>query len=282
MIQKTMMAIYQIKNNVNDKVYIGSSSNISLRWKQHLDLLYYKLHDNYKLQNDFDKYGISNFSFSILEIIKDKKDLLRKEQNWIDSININENYNILSYSNFNGAELTKDSYEIINYKVDINTKNLLKENIIVCIHKINSIGEKQTSLSKGWFNKSNVSDIKQLSNNIKNYYKNIAKDKNFYWTTFIAYQRKLASSGTTRKYIGFNDIPKIKYNTLAFCANCFPNKTIQRNLKSEMEIKDDVFALNMLLKWIINVSDISKSINIYIPSQRMRNILINWLDNENI
>lgn len=277
------MAIYQIKNIINNKIYVGSSSNVSLRWNEHLETLYYKIHTNYKLQEDFNKYGISAFTFSILEVIKNKKDLLPREQDWIDSINVGENYNILSYSKFDYIEKKKDSYNIINYKPDKEVIEQLKNNINICQHlKLNSIGNKKTALSKHWFNDSGVNIIKQLSNNISNFYKNIAHDTNFYWTTFIAYQRKLAGKGMVKKYIGFNDIPEIKYNTLAFCANNYPNKTIQRELKSEMEIKDDVFALNLLLKWIINVSDYSKPINIYIPSSRMRNILIGWLNNENI
>jgi group I intron endonuclease len=278
-----MMAIYQIKNTIIDKVYIGSSSNVSLRWNQHLDQLYYKIHKNYKLQEDYNKYGLSAFSFSILEVIKNKKELFQKEQNWLDSINIDESYNILSYSNFNYMERLKDSYSIIDYKIDKETEILLKTNVNICSHmKINSIGENRTSLSKSWYNSASVEMLKQLSNNVSNFYINIVQDKNFYWSTFISYQRKLASKGMVKKYIGLNDIPKIKCNSLAFISNNYPNKTIQRDLKGEMDIKDDVFSLNLLLKWIINVSDINKPINIYIPSQRMRSILIDWLNNENI
>ena len=48
--------IYKITNIINNKIYIGSSSNISLRWNQHIEKLIYNLHENYKLQNDFNKY----------------------------------------------------------------------------------------------------------------------------------------------------------------------------------------------------------------------------------
>jgi group I intron endonuclease len=280
-----MMAIYQIKNIVNKKAYIGSSSNVTLRWNQHLENLNYNIHENYKLQEDFNKHGISAFVFSILEIVKNKKELFRKEQNWIDSINVEENYNILSYSNFNHKDRMKKSYEIINYEIDEEVKIKLKNNINIYQHKkINSIGEKKTSLSKSWYNEAKTDTIKQLSNNMHNFYSNIIKDKKFYWTTFISQQRKVASCirGLVKKYVGLNDIPEIKYNTLAFCSNSYPNKTIQRNLKDELDINDNVFALNMLVRWIINVSDINRPINIYIPSRRMRDILIDWLNNENI
>ena len=32
-----MMGIYEIRNTINNKVYIGSSTNIPIRWKQHIE-----------------------------------------------------------------------------------------------------------------------------------------------------------------------------------------------------------------------------------------------------
>lgn len=45
-----MMGIYEIRNTINNKVYIGSSTNIPIRWKQHIEGLIYNCHENYKLQ----------------------------------------------------------------------------------------------------------------------------------------------------------------------------------------------------------------------------------------
>lgn len=56
-----------IKNNVNHKVYIGQSSDISKRWKKHIQDLDLGIHHNRHLQNAWDKYGKDSFSFSVLE-----------------------------------------------------------------------------------------------------------------------------------------------------------------------------------------------------------------------
>lgn len=39
---------------------------------------------------------------------------------------------------------------------------------------------------------------------------------------------------------------------------------------------------NIPIRWIINTTDITNPINLYIPSKRMRDLLIHWLNNENL
>lgn len=55
--------IYQIKNSINNNIYIGSSVNIRTRFKTHLNLLKKNKHENLKLQNAVNKYGLENFEF---------------------------------------------------------------------------------------------------------------------------------------------------------------------------------------------------------------------------
>ena len=51
------------------------------------------------------------------------------------------------------------------------------------------------------------------------------------------------------------------------------------NLKG-IEFNEDEYALSELIQWIFRsaIRD-GKSINIYLPSKRMRTFLINWLNN---
>lgn len=77
--------IYQIRNLVNGKVYIGSSVNIDKRWKQHLTHIAGGYHVNPLLQSVFRKYGTSNFVFDILEEV-DVEKLLQREQYYLDKI----------------------------------------------------------------------------------------------------------------------------------------------------------------------------------------------------
>lgn len=83
--------IYQIKNKVNSKSYIGSSTRLSKRWKRHLTDLKCNVHHSLALQRAFHKYGYNNFEFIILENCEEGK-LLEREQYYLD--NLKPEYNI--------------------------------------------------------------------------------------------------------------------------------------------------------------------------------------------
>lgn len=79
--------IYQIQSKIKpNRIYIGSSENIYLRWANHSFTLKEKIHRNRILQNHYNKYGSSDLIFSIL-LGCDKEDLIKVEQYFIDSYN---------------------------------------------------------------------------------------------------------------------------------------------------------------------------------------------------
>ena len=83
-----MTGVYQIKNKVNGKTYIGSSINIEERFINHKRNLIRGTHKNSKLQNAYNKYGSKKFIFEIIEICF-KETLHEREQEWIDSTQYN-------------------------------------------------------------------------------------------------------------------------------------------------------------------------------------------------
>jgi len=80
--------IYIIKNNSNNKVYIGSSVNLDNRKYKHFWMLDKGIHDNFFLQKSFNKYGKDFFEFIILEIC-DENSLIDKENFYITKYNSN-------------------------------------------------------------------------------------------------------------------------------------------------------------------------------------------------
>jgi group I intron endonuclease len=91
--------IYQIRNLINNKRYIGSTVNIDKRWYEHKKSLRKNIHVNEYLQNAWNKYGEDNFDFDILEQVENKVLLLEREQYWMDyykSYKRNIGYNICS------------------------------------------------------------------------------------------------------------------------------------------------------------------------------------------
>jgi group I intron endonuclease len=90
--------VYQIRNLINNKVYIGSSKNIKSRRRDHLYYLRHGQHNRY-LQQDWNKYGENNFIFEVLlECSDDRKTLLAEEQKLLDKIKPEYNIFIIAYS----------------------------------------------------------------------------------------------------------------------------------------------------------------------------------------
>lgn len=90
-----LCGIYKISNLTNSKIYIGSSKQIRKRWVAHIKDFIDNTHDNKKLQNHFNKYGIENFMFEIVEFCEEE-DLIEIETNYILKFNsIKEGFNII-------------------------------------------------------------------------------------------------------------------------------------------------------------------------------------------
>jgi group I intron endonuclease len=94
--------IYKITNTINNKVYIGSSVNISNREYKHFWMLNKGIHDNEYLQKSYNKYGKDVFIFEIVEYCESNK-LIEKENIFItlhESNNLNKGYNLALVNDF--------------------------------------------------------------------------------------------------------------------------------------------------------------------------------------
>ena len=75
-----MYYVYSFTNKINNKKYIGSTSNLSRRKKEHIQASYLQSCNsyNYPLQKAIRKYGTENFHFSIIDKAQDKAFFERK------------------------------------------------------------------------------------------------------------------------------------------------------------------------------------------------------------
>ena len=93
-----MIGIYKYTNLINGKGYIGQSSNIEKRDKDHRSRAFCESSIEYNsyIHKAFRKYGLNNFSFEILQICK------------LDELNELEEYFIMKYNSLspNGYNLT--------------------------------------------------------------------------------------------------------------------------------------------------------------------------------
>lgn len=81
------MGVYQIVNDQNGKVYVGSSNSMRARWQTHQSQLNNGIHENPDLQSDWSLLGASGFSFRVLEEVADATALVAREQIWMNKLN---------------------------------------------------------------------------------------------------------------------------------------------------------------------------------------------------
>lgn len=77
--------IYKIFNNLDEKIYIGSTINLNKRWLEHKRDLLNKTHPNTHLQRFVNKNGIDSILFDIIEEV-DNGEILNREQFYLDTI----------------------------------------------------------------------------------------------------------------------------------------------------------------------------------------------------
>lgn len=71
-------AIYKYENKINHKIYIGQTNDINRRFKEHL---YKQSYRTSLIERAIQKYGIENFTFTILEWTENYNE---REQYWIE------------------------------------------------------------------------------------------------------------------------------------------------------------------------------------------------------
>lgn len=71
--------IYKIINVVNNKFYVGSTTNKKVRFRQHRNLLRGNRHHCKHLQASWNKYGEDKFEFVVVEIVSDGMSLQQVE-----------------------------------------------------------------------------------------------------------------------------------------------------------------------------------------------------------
>jgi group I intron endonuclease len=103
----SVAGVYQITCLSNNRIYIGSSTNIDARKKQHFSSLKHGKHENQHLQAAYNKYGKDNFVFRVL-LITDKDLCGLFEKKLIDKIKPEFNINYYVGERLIMSQETKD------------------------------------------------------------------------------------------------------------------------------------------------------------------------------
>lgn len=164
--------------------------------------------------------------------------------------------------------------------------------------RLNMIGDSETALSKHWYerNANNVL-MKQLKNNALNYFTNKqtvltddgkwlkSKSENNLWTTFKDYRKQVSGKGYATGFIASNIRATNAYrtrSTLAYLINKYFTPVIKRFFEHHgVKVYEDDYALSEMLQWIWRSAvREGKHITVYIPSKRMRKLLVNWINEQ--
>lgn len=161
----------------------------------------------------------------------------------------------------------------------------LKNKICILDNKrMNSIGDDKHDLSIHWFSK-NDDKVDQLRKNIYNCFTNIwdVSPSERMWSTFKCAQNKLKGKGYTKAFLVFNSKATNNYKNrtcLVYAVNVFMNVNDKLFYKKYgINVNEDGYALSTMIQWIWRSAiREGKDINIYIPSRRMRTLLVDWIN----
>lgn len=153
---------------------------------------------------------------------------------------------------------------------------------------------KENQLSSTWFEKASGKDIKQLNNNLLNFFVHfcdVSVDKLF-WTSLSSKATELMNKkckfnkkGIREKdnFLPFNARATVEYQertAMAFVYNRFMNPNDKKFFTSRgVAVNEDLLAVSDLIQFLFRgCIRNGKSMNCYIPSERMRKLLKDWAE----
>ena len=276
--------VYRFLNKQNIIVYVGRTGNLYQRFLQHEHLT-----------NDIER----------IEYIECDSEA---EMAWKEIYYINLYYNELS-TNISDVYLNgkmkdiglNDKWKRYKYDHQLENKDIgslerynkhvidvpnydYKSLIHIIDHeKLNDIGKDKYSISQKWFNEHKYDGlVDKLRRNTTNLFRNItpSSTSDNLWTTYEAFREDIKGKGFAKSFTYLGIDSEKDYSDriyLAYLANNFYPATIQNTF----DISEDQYALSELLQFMFKSAlSNGNEIWIYIPSKRMRNLLIDWIEKD--
>lgn len=205
-----------------------------------------------------------------------------------------------SYFELNKIDYTysyfSPNHTLVNGKFD---DTQFRENANQCISlideddRLNDIGNDIQAFSKSWFkSRKNKKNIISLQKCAVNYLKNRcqANVKQSLWTCYKSENKRakgnsiISLHGYEHAFIPCNQRATNEYSnrtSLAYLVNRYPNPEIIKFFSNHgISIDRNMFALSEMVQWVWRSAIRNgKKINLYIPSYRMRHLLLKFLKN---
>ena len=185
-----------------------------------------------------------------------------------------------------GVHKEEERYYFCDYPGDTpeyvgNIKNMIH---ILDDEKMNSVGRDEYGLSMNWFS-SHPEDVDVLRRNINNFLRNQQESDSskLLWGSYKDQLPYLKGKGYTRAFLPFNEIATNAYkdrNRLAYAVNVFMNVGEVILYDSfGITVDQEKYALSIMVQWIWRSAiREGREVDLYLPSKRMRRILINWMN----
>lgn len=179
-------------------------------------------------------------------------------------------------------------YEVVPYNKHLENREALKELINVYDGKANS--NFKGTLSASFYNsKRNDAEIKRIRTNAEGFFKNTLKAPNtsIMWSCYTSDMSKLKFKRCTpSNFVPFNSRATNDYRdrtNLAYLINVYldPNILQYFSCIGNVKLDQDLYAVSTLIQWVCRsaVRD-GKPVNLYLPSQRMRDLLEKFFNYE--
>lgn len=157
--------------------------------------------------------------------------------------------------------------------------------------RMNAVGDPEFALSMNWYRKqiaAQSDELQQLKRNVFNYFANMHRDTmadERLWASFLEdyKEMKTGTGGIAKSFLPFNTRATNTYRDktcLAYLSNVFMNVPEKRfYLSYGIDVDEDMYALSVLVQWIWRsaIRD-GEEVTLYIPSSRMRSLLLAWMD----
>lgn len=191
----------------------------------------------------------------------------------------------IEYERYSIDENADGEYQLADYHEADKTKYQPLINLYRGTDLNNNFMQKKTNLSANWFkSRYNEPSINKIRNNLYNYvrHKVNVKSGDVMWTTFKDAKMKLKSKGYSNGFVEINCRARNDYkdrHTLMYVVNRYVNPEIVKFFEARnITIDQDAYALSEMLQWIWRsaIRD-GEEINLFIQSDRMRKLLIDWL-----
>ena len=191
--------------------------------------------------------------------------------------------------------LKGDDYTNVTFTEDPSERTTVKKDYsslinIVEDNRLNRIGDKDTALSKSWYERNkNTGGLDILRDNLTNYFINITGKgvSHNLWTTFADYRPHLKGKGYTKGFEALNARATNRWRNcdcVAYTVNRYLNPLVAQFFKlADVDIDQSKYATSEMLQfiWRSAIRD-GKPITIYIPSHRMRGLLKDWIEENSI